>query len=307
MDYILKIPEFFYIEEEMNQLICEKIINLEQIKKSNEDKYIRIILIKNMKSKEIFSEIAEIKKSCLFLKVYYQEKSINCLINKNTEINSNILLNLINKYKSFRGALIIKLEINEFPLKDYILKETIISSKDNIFDKVYILNHICTQINVPTMATLRNKEPHIDNSVESLKKLLNEEKNKNQQLNQKVNILQNLLNQKMTEIINNQDEIKVLKEKLARYPFELLSGEKMLVINFASISQDIHYSVLCKNTDIFVNIELKLYNEYPKYSEQENYFTVNGIKINKYKSLEFNNIKDNDIILLLPVNSIYSN
>ena len=41
-----------------------------------------------------------------------------------------------------------------------------------------------------------------------------------------------------------------------------------------------------------------LYDEYPEYIESENHFIVNGNKVNKYKSLEFNKIKNNDIIEL---------
>jgi hypothetical protein len=41
-----------------------------------------------------------------------------------------------------------------------------------------------------------------------------------------------------------------------------------------------------------------LYDEYPEYIESENYFLVNGKKVNKYKTLEYNKIKNNDIIML---------
>ena len=92
-----------------------------------------------------------------------------------------------------------------------------------------------------------------------------------------------------------------LAEILKRYPFALLEGERMMSIIICSINQEIHTSFICKNTDLFVNIELKLYEKYPKYKESENYFIVNGIKINKYKSLEENNIKDSDIIILNPL------
>ena len=42
-----------------------------------------------------------------------------------------------------------------------------------------------------------------------------------------------------------------------------------------------------------------LYNKYPKYMETDNYFLVNGNKINRNKTFEKNNIKNNDIITLL--------
>ena len=45
-------------------------------------------------------------------------------------------------------------------------------------------------------------------------------------------------------------------------------------------------------------IENILYDKYPEYIEYENYFLVNGIKINKNKTIEQNNIKYSDIIIL---------
>jgi len=44
-----------------------------------------------------------------------------------------------------------------------------------------------------------------------------------------------------------------------------------------------------------------LYKEYSNYKDIENVFVVNGRKINKYKSLKDNNIKNNDIIQLNPI------
>ena len=41
-----------------------------------------------------------------------------------------------------------------------------------------------------------------------------------------------------------------------------------------------------------------LYKKYPKYTETENYFLVNGNRVNRHKTLEKNNIKNNGIITL---------
>ena len=41
-----------------------------------------------------------------------------------------------------------------------------------------------------------------------------------------------------------------------------------------------------------------LYRKFPEYKETENYFLVNGKKINKYKTIEENNIKNNDVLTL---------
>ena len=41
-----------------------------------------------------------------------------------------------------------------------------------------------------------------------------------------------------------------------------------------------------------------LYEKYPKYVESENFFLVNGNRINKYKTLQENKINNNDVITL---------
>ena len=65
-----------------------------------------------------------------------------------------------------------------------------------------------------------------------------------------------------------------------------------------SPDQKIHFSIICKNTTSFNRIEEKIYKDYPEYLEIENYFLVNGNKINKYKTMEENKIKNSDIIVL---------
>ena len=100
-------------------------------------------------------------------------------------------------------------------------------------------------------------------------------------------------------IIEKEKELKNLKLKISRYPFELKEGEKIMTVNFMSVDHIIqNYSLICKNTDIFNIIEKRLYEDYKEYYNTENYFTVNGNKINKYKNLDENNIHNNDVIVL---------
>ena len=98
--------------------------------------------------------------------------------------------------------------------------------------------------------------------------------------------------------INLLEEIKIKDKIIANNPVQLSEGEKLLNVVFVSLDQKLHYSCFCKNTDNFNKIENMLYEEYPEYSESENHFYVNGNEINKNKSLEFNKIKNSDVILL---------
>ena len=99
-------------------------------------------------------------------------------------------------------------------------------------------------------------------------------------------------------ILQKDKEINDLKIKLSRFPFELNEGEKLMTINFISVNQEINYSIICKNTQRFNEIENKLYDVYPKYSENENYFIVRGQRVIKNKTLEENHIENNDVIIL---------
>ena len=71
-----------------------------------------------------------------------------------------------------------------------------------------------------------------------------------------------------------------------------------MTVIFNSTDQKIHYVLICKNTDIFNRLENFLYKIYKEYKDSENNFTCNGIRINKYRTLEENNIKFSDVIIL---------
>ena len=153
--------------------------------------------------------------------------------------------------------------------------------------------------------------------INTLEKELNEEKNKNKMLEGKIEELNKELSDKIKNlekapgnafdskkelykiIFEKDKELKELKLELLRYPIKLKEGEKLMTVNITTPDSSIqNYSILCKNTDIFNNIEKTLYEDYKDYYETNNFFTVNGLKINRFKSLEDNKIHNNDVILL---------
>ena len=73
------------------------------------------------------------------------------------------------------------------------------------------------------------------------------------------------------------------------------------------IDKNILCPIICKADDIFVYVECSFYEKYPDYKDTENYFLVNGNKINKYRTLKENGIKDCDIILLNIIENDNSN
>ena len=166
-----------------------------------------------------------------------------------------------------------------------------------------------------------------EDEITKLKRLLNEEKNKNINLMKEIEILKN-----KNIILNNdnnslKEKIKILENNLKAKNNELQNllsknnnnniinykitsinpGEEILAINFVSNGvginfvsngvQDIgHYNLVCKNTDLFVRLEERLYQDFPDFKNYETYFEVNTRRIKRFKTIEENNIKNNDII-----------
>jgi len=141
--------------------------------------------------------------------------------------------------------------------------------------------------------SLENKVNILENNIKEIEIRLNEKPNiiSEQKLNQLGNNSNNN-NNEFIKILELKDQINQLKSYI------LSPGEKLISIKFVSCDQNINFSSYVKVNDNFTKIENILYNNYPNYREIENYFIANGKKINKYKTIEQNGIKENDIITL---------
>ena len=159
----------------------------------------------------------------------------------------------------------------------------------------------------------RNKNMQLDGQLKILMQQinffntqLNEEKNKNQLLNNKlnqmtfqINMLQKQLNEERTKNQYNGYQMQMMNQN--NYNLDITSinpGEKIMAINFVSMGNQsiINYALPCKNTDLFVRLEEKLYNDFPKFKDYETYFEVRTKRIKRFKTLDENDIRSNDVI-----------
>ena len=119
--------------------------------------------------------------------------------------------------------------------------------------------------------------------------------------NKKIKQLEYQLNNNKNEIYENKlrlknKEIDELKKKLENLDLssntnnELFNRKDITCVNFKSMDQKIDLSIPCIKTDIFAQIEEKLYKEYPEYRETNNYFIANGKQILRFKTIEDNKI-----------------
>ena len=129
---------------------------------------------------------------------------------------------------------------------------------------------------------------------------LNDEINKLKQYEQKNRLLQEEINKKNIEIQKyKSDNNTDFDEGIT----SVKPGEKIISINFVSMgSQDIdHYSLICKNTELFVRLEERLYNDFPQFKNYETYFEKNTKRIKRFKTLDENQIKNKDVITIFTV------
>ena len=135
--------------------------------------------------------------------------------------------------------------------------------------------------------------PKLEKEKEELIEQLNEEKNKIEELKKENNNLkQKLENYNLKNTKKSEYLVKSINQ-----------GDKILAVNFVSIgNKDIeHYNLICKNSDLFVSLEERLYKDFPKFKEYNTLFKVNDKTIKRFKTIDENNIQNNDVI------SIYLN
>ncbi len=71
-----------------------------------------------------------------------------------------------------------------------------------------------------------------------------------------------------------------------------------MVVNFISQDSSGNEGMKCLSTDIFAEVEEKLYKKYDNLRNTNNMFTVNARPILRFKKMFENQIKDGDIIQL---------
>ena len=97
------------------------------------------------------------------------------------------------------------------------------------------------------------------------------------------------------------NEIQDLKNKLQNSGIieeQKFSYKDIIVITFISIDSTVHYGMKCLPTDVFAEVEEKLYKKFENLRNTNNTFTANAKPVLRFKKICENNIKDGDIIQL---------
>ena len=169
--------------------------------------------------------------------------------------------------------------------------DQIIKERENNISKINQENKILKQKlkTLENELTQKNNElKEKENTITKLKEEISKLQSENKKLkNENIEFQNYIMNNKC----NNLNENSIISSR---------EGEKIISVLFMSQgSQDIfNYSMACKTTDLFVRLEERLYNDYPKFKDFEVTFKVNTSPIKRFKTIEENKIRNNDIISL---------
>ena len=123
----------------------------------------------------------------------------------------------------------------------------------------------------------------------------------NNQINNSNKELKNLrdeINKLQNQLILKEKELKDFKNKFQNNTKKeaKVYYSDIMVINFSSV--EVNYGIKCLPTDIFAEVEEKLYQKYDNLRNTNNMFTANAQPVLRFKTLSENNIKDGDILQL---------
>ena len=141
------------------------------------------------------------------------------------------------------------------------------------------------------------------------KKKRNEKEKIIRQIKQKlITLKNNNSNDSYKEVWKLEDfkrELNYKEEEINNFKLNipLFIKEKLMVITIISSDESVHFSTICQNNDNFSIIEKLLYDKYPQYKNNKNYynnyFILHGNEIDQKNNIKNNHIKDNDIIELI--------
>ena len=195
--------------------------------------------------------------------------------------------------------------INKNPLIDVFIRQQ--QNNDSTHQSHYgMIQNIHSNKNSQFIHNNFNQISQFQSEIGRLNQLLNEEKEKNKiltkenyNLGQKIEFL-NFEIAKLKSLGQNQNKSRNYTNTMDNEFLlsQMKPGEKILAVNFVSMGvNDIgHYNVICKNTDLFVRVEERLYNDFPQFKDYETFFNVKGKRIKRFKTIADNEIKNNDVI-----------
>ena len=151
---------------------------------------------------------------------------------------------------------------------------------------------------------LKNELSKANKIIEQQKYIINDLQNKLNKCNNyeiQINNLNNIIIQKDNEINNLKNQLNNINNISNNNISNNVNFNEIVVVNFISMDQNVHYAVAALKNNTFAEIEEKLYKQYPKYRETNNNFITNGSTVLRFKTIAENKISNGlPVTLIVP-------
>ena len=141
------------------------------------------------------------------------------------------------------------------------------------------------------------KSNKIINGMQSQNNSINN--NEIKKLRDEIILLTSKLNIKDNEIndLKNKIDLKnsIKNNKIEKPKFSM---DDIMVVTFMSTDSSVNVGIKCLATDVFAEVEEKLYKRFDDLRNTNNMFTVNARPVLRFKKMFENSIKDGDFIQL---------
>ena len=143
-----------------------------------------------------------------------------------------------------------------------------------------------------------NEILRLKDELKQAKQIIEQQKITIQNLQNQINDINsnhNITIQNYKNIINQKEqELNNLKIQLQNNDISsnniYINKNKIMAVNFISMDGKIHFAVPCIDSDIFAEVEEKLYKQFPEYRETNNNFLANGEQVLRFKTIKENKI-----------------
>ena len=155
---------------------------------------------------------------------------------------------------------------------------------------------------------LKNELSKANKIIEQQQSIINDLQNKLNNYNTTINNyktqidnLQSIIIQKDLELNNLRNQLKNNNSNNVNNLPNNVNFNEIVVVNFISMDQNVHYAVAAVKNNTFAEIEEKLYKQYPQYRETNNNFIANGTTVLRFKTIAENKlINGRPVTLVVP-------
>jgi chromosome segregation ATPase len=252
----------------------------------------------NILVKERNQTLAEKEKQIKFYKNSYNDSQRELTIIKNELNNKNYQLN--NKQNEINN---IQNQLNNTQIQLNSIQGQLTDTQNKLKNAQYQIQNLQNQLTIAQNELQIEKNFNNDLKLKESNQTINNKKIDS--LNSEIIDMRAKYDFNNKKIVNLMDEIKQKENELKKLNFIITKFSKELNpinIKFKTSNSSKEYKIICYYSEIFLNVEEKLYQSFPELRKKNNLFLFNGNTIEKEKSIILNEINNSSVILIINQN-----